>query len=133
MGLSVSPAKVADHENGLPSPIWKWIDKWRVNPEAGGGIVSEDPEGWVYAFDWPSKGAAGFSPKMGMRDFVRRRLWERTRQVKGAVELAEYLISKGFDEHTIMTLYERNLKSDGLIDLVQVDNFVLFIIYRKLL
>ena len=116
---SGSPQDNPNHEKGLPTAAWKWSDSWHWVPDAGGGVVSEDPDGWVYAFNWPQN-KSDFSPKMGLQDWVRRRRWERTRQLKSASELAEYLFARGFDEQVILTCYQRYLMPNGLINLQKV-------------
>ena len=136
--LTTTPEESPTHEGGLPPDgLWKWVinislncirigsiftsriknqvDNWHVNPDAGGDVVSLDPDGWVYAFNWPSN-KKDFSPTMGANHFVRRRKWERTRELKTAAEVAELLLNQGFSESVILAAFRKNLSSEGVVD-----------------
>lgn len=54
----------------------EFVGDWRVWIQEG----ETDADGWQYALDFPQT----FSPKKGTLDFVRRRFWRRTCQVRSA-------------------------------------------------
>ena len=102
--------------------IYTQVDQWRINPDAG-SVVSLDPEGWVYAFYWPEN-KEDYAPRMGKNHFVRRRRWQRTRRMKTASEVAEYLHDEGgFEEPVILAAFKKNLESNGTINFYQVEYF----------
>uniref|UniRef100_A0A8C4N964 Tectonin beta-propeller repeat containing 1b n=1 Tax=Eptatretus burgeri TaxID=7764 RepID=A0A8C4N964_EPTBU len=53
-----------------PSPLWCWDSNWSVDFAVPGGT---DKEGWQYASDFP----ASYHGSKTIKDFVRRRRWER--------------------------------------------------------
>jgi hypothetical protein len=114
-----SPAENPSNSRGLPDDTWYWVADWAVNPSAGGGVISEDPEGWVYSLYWP-KDKKDFSPKKMPYHVVRRRLWQRTRQIKSAEQFVDGLLAKNYSENAILSALRRNLDSSGLIDFKKV-------------
>jgi hypothetical protein len=115
----MTPEDSPGHAGGLPDGLWKWVDEWHVNPVAGGDVISLDPDGWVYAFNWPAD-KRYFSPSMGANHFVRRRRWQRTRSLKSAAEVADILFEHSYSEAVILAAFKKNLTSSGAINLPEV-------------
>lgn len=90
-----------------------------MNPNAGGDVISEDPEGWVYSLYWP-KDKRDFSPKKMPYHVVRRRLWQRTRHIKSAEQFVDGLLARKYSENAILLTIRRNLDPSGLIDMKKV-------------
>lgn len=57
---------------------------------------------------------------MGANHFVRRRKWERTREVRTATEVAELLLNRGFSEQVILAAFRKAMSSGGVIDFEEV-------------
>ncbi|GAB6031582.1 tectonin beta-propeller repeat containing [Chamberlinius hualienensis] len=58
----------------LPTLSWKWEGDWRIEQTFDG--QSADPEGWMYAIDFP---APNYTKEKSWLSYVRRRKWTRFR------------------------------------------------------
>lgn len=62
-----------------PSPGWRWIDQWTVDTSQGA-----DPDGWIFATDFPAK-TLFVSKYNKLKHFVRRRRWIRKQESLEAI------------------------------------------------
>lgn len=117
-------------DKGLISELWTWIDEWHIQPIQYFGAerkVATDPEGWLYAINWPNE----FYPEKFFTGNVRRRRWERTQRMKSASEMISELLMMSTPEVLIKILRNRNIDSNGIINFQNVN--ILIIIFTSLL
>jgi hypothetical protein len=117
---NANPSKESSHPTaGLPDDLWLWTNNWRWSADFGEGVVSREPEGWVYALTYPKK-RSEFSPVKRGFHIIRCRRWLRTRQLKSADSFVQRLYGLGYSEQVILAAIKKNIEPNGIIAMRKV-------------
>ena len=107
---------------GLPnSYAWVWVEDWTIQhvQDLGGKLTRSLDNGWFYAVNWPHT----FYPERDWRlHFVRKRMWERDRRQKTAIEFIDDIMDSGYGKDAIYHALCKpgNMSPEGVMDFDKV-------------
>ena len=106
---------------GLPNNYaWVWAEDWTIQHvlSINGDDTRSNDNGWFYAVNWPHQ----FHPEPLPLHFVRKRLWERDRRLKSAVEFVDGVMDGGYSKDDVYRALSKpgNISRDGVMDFDKV-------------